>query len=83
MHKIILLRHGQSDWNLENRFTGWTDVDLSATGIEEARRAGQVLLEAVFSLPVNGPAAVLGNAEPGLALAAGAAPEERTGAEGR
>src|SRR5579863_8139984 len=44
MHKLILLRHGESDWNRENRFTGWTDVDLSATGIEEAHRAGQILL---------------------------------------
>ena len=40
MHKLILLRHGESDWNRENRFTGWTDVDLSQVGIEEARRAG-------------------------------------------
>jgi 2,3-bisphosphoglycerate-dependent phosphoglycerate mutase len=41
----MLLRHGESDWNRENRFTGWTDVDLSATGIEEARRAARVLSE--------------------------------------
>jgi 2,3-bisphosphoglycerate-dependent phosphoglycerate mutase len=39
------LRHGESDWNRENRFTGWTDVDLSPTGIEEAHRAGRILLE--------------------------------------
>lgn len=39
--KLILLRHGQSQWNLENRFTGWTDVDLSAAGREEARLAGE------------------------------------------
>lgn len=45
MQKLILLRHGESDWNRENRFTGWTDVDLSEVGIEEARRAGKVLLE--------------------------------------
>src|SRR6187549_3827938 len=45
MQKLILLRHGESDWNRENRFTGWTDVDLSERGIQEARRAGQVLLE--------------------------------------
>jgi 2,3-bisphosphoglycerate-dependent phosphoglycerate mutase len=45
MHKLILIRHGQSDWNRENRFTGWTDVDLSPAGIEEARRAGEALLE--------------------------------------
>lgn len=43
MHKLVLLRHGESDWNRENRFTGWTDVDLSAQGVEEARAAGQVL----------------------------------------
>jgi 2,3-bisphosphoglycerate-dependent phosphoglycerate mutase len=45
MYKIILLRHGQSTWNLENRFTGWTDVDLSEQGVEEARAAGKLLLE--------------------------------------
>ena len=43
MYKVVLLRHGESTWNKENRFTGWTDVDLSDTGIEEARRAGQLL----------------------------------------
>src|SRR5438874_6882793 len=43
MHKLVLLRHGESDWNRENRFTGWTDVDLSAKGIEEARAAGRLL----------------------------------------
>ena len=40
MHKLILLRHGESQWNLENRFTGWTDVDLSKNGIDEAKKAG-------------------------------------------
>jgi 2,3-bisphosphoglycerate-dependent phosphoglycerate mutase len=43
MSRIVLLRHGQSVWNLENRFTGWTDVDLSETGIREARDAGKLL----------------------------------------
>ena len=43
MHKLVLLRHGQSQWNLENRFTGWTDVDLTAQGIEEANKAGKLL----------------------------------------
>jgi len=43
MHKLVLLRHGESGWNRENRFTGWTDVDLSAQGVEEARAAGQLL----------------------------------------
>ncbi len=45
MHKMVLVRHGESAWNKENRFTGWTDVDLSEKGIEEAHRAGQVLKE--------------------------------------
>jgi 2,3-bisphosphoglycerate-dependent phosphoglycerate mutase len=43
MHKVVLLRHGESDWNKENRFTGWTDVDLSEKGIAEAREAGRLL----------------------------------------
>ena len=43
MYKLVLLRHGESDWNRENRFTGWTDVDLSARGVEEARSAGRQL----------------------------------------
>lgn len=43
MRKLVLLRHGESLWNEENRFTGWTDIDLSEKGIEEARRSGQVL----------------------------------------
>jgi len=52
MHKVVLLRHGQSDWNLENRFTGWTDVDLSEQGRGEAREAGRLLREAGFSFDV-------------------------------
>ncbi len=43
MSKLILVRHGQSLWNLQNRFTGWVDVPLTAQGIEEAKRAGQLL----------------------------------------
>jgi len=43
MHRLVLLRHGESVWNSENRFTGWTDVDLSPRGIEEARAAGRLL----------------------------------------
>jgi len=43
MYKLVLLRHGESDWNKENRFTGWTDVDLSTKGIQEAHDAGIVL----------------------------------------
>src|SRR5512147_32454 len=43
MYKLVLLRHGESTWNKENRFTGWTDVDLSERGREEAKRAGETL----------------------------------------
>ncbi|HVL58553.1 MAG TPA: 2,3-diphosphoglycerate-dependent phosphoglycerate mutase [Burkholderiaceae bacterium] len=42
-HRLVLLRHGESQWNLENRFTGWTDVDLTETGRTEARQAGELL----------------------------------------
>src|SRR5918992_563097 len=45
MYKLVLLRHGESQWNRENRFTGWVDVDLSPTGVEEARAAGRLLRE--------------------------------------
>lgn len=43
MHKLVLIRHGESTWNLENRFTGWTDVDLTDTGVEQAKNAGRLL----------------------------------------
>jgi len=43
-YKVVFLRHGESVWNKENRFTGWTDVTLSPKGVEEARRAGKTLL---------------------------------------
>lgn len=43
MYKLVLLRHGESDWNRENRFTGWTDVDLSEKGVDEARSSGQLM----------------------------------------
>src|SRR4051794_24553270 len=49
MHTLVLLRHGQSTWNLENRFTGWTDVDLSEAGIAEARAAGRLLAKEDFA----------------------------------
>jgi 2,3-bisphosphoglycerate-dependent phosphoglycerate mutase len=49
MYKIVLMRHGESTWNLDNRFTGWTDVDLTAKGCAEATRAGEILKEAGFS----------------------------------
>ncbi len=47
--KLMLLRHGESDWNRENRFTGWTDVPLSEKGLAEARRAGQLMAEAGYA----------------------------------
>jgi 2,3-bisphosphoglycerate-dependent phosphoglycerate mutase len=43
MYKLVLIRHGESSWNLENRFTGWTDVDLTPTGIDQAKNAGKLL----------------------------------------
>jgi 2,3-bisphosphoglycerate-dependent phosphoglycerate mutase len=43
MYKLVLIRHGESTWNLENRFTGWTDVDLTPTGIEQAKTSGRLL----------------------------------------
>jgi 2,3-bisphosphoglycerate-dependent phosphoglycerate mutase len=43
MHKLVLIRHGESTWNLENRFTGWTDVDLTPTGVAQAQQAGRLL----------------------------------------
>ncbi|HET9762254.1 MAG TPA: 2,3-diphosphoglycerate-dependent phosphoglycerate mutase [Casimicrobiaceae bacterium] len=52
MRQIVLLRHGESTWNRENRFTGWTDVDLTEQGIAEARRAGRTLKEKGFTFDV-------------------------------
>ena len=52
MIKLVLVRHGQSMWNLENRFTGWTDVELSEQGIKEAKEAGKVLKEKGFNFDV-------------------------------
>ena len=52
MHKVVLIRHGESTWNLENRFTGWTDVDLSERGIAEAHRAGRLLKEGGYGFDV-------------------------------
>ena len=48
MIKLVLVRHGQSMWNLENKFTGWTDVELSEQGIQEAKEAGKILKEKGF-----------------------------------
>ncbi len=50
--KLVLLRHGESQWNKENRFTGWTDVDLTAKGIEEAKSAGRILLQKEYTFDV-------------------------------
>jgi 2,3-bisphosphoglycerate-dependent phosphoglycerate mutase len=52
MHKLVLVRHGESTWNKENRFTGWTDVDLSEKGGEEARQAGRTLRDQGFVFDV-------------------------------
>jgi len=49
MYQLVLIRHGESVWNMENRFTGWTDVDLSVKGRREARQAGKALLRAGFT----------------------------------
>jgi len=52
MHKLVLVRHGQSEWNLENRFTGWTDVDLTAQGVREAVEGARLLREGGFDFDV-------------------------------
>jgi 2,3-bisphosphoglycerate-dependent phosphoglycerate mutase len=52
MIKLVLLRHGESTWNLENRFTGWTDVDLTPKGLEEAHEAGRLLREGGYTFDV-------------------------------
>jgi len=52
VHKLVLVRHGQSDWNLENRFTGWTDVDLSQEGIKEALAGARLLREGGYTFDV-------------------------------
>ncbi len=51
--KLVLLRHGESEWNKENRFTGWTDVDLSEEGIKEAENAGKLLKEKGFTFDIS------------------------------
>ncbi|MCY7316609.1 MAG: 2,3-diphosphoglycerate-dependent phosphoglycerate mutase [Rubrivivax sp.] len=52
MHKLVLIRHGESTWNLENRFTGWTDVPLTDTGVTQARQAGRLLREGGYEFDV-------------------------------
>ena len=53
MFRLVLLRHGESTWNKENRFTGWTDVDLSEKGVQEAHRSGQLLKQDGFVFDVS------------------------------
>jgi 2,3-bisphosphoglycerate-dependent phosphoglycerate mutase len=53
MQKLVLMRHGESTWNLENRFTGWTDVDLSAEGMQQAKRAGQLLVKYGYNFDLS------------------------------
>ena len=52
MKKLLLIRHGESAWNKENRFTGWTDVPLSEQGVAEAKKAGKVLKDEGFHFKV-------------------------------
>jgi 2,3-bisphosphoglycerate-dependent phosphoglycerate mutase len=52
MHKVVLLRHGESTWNMENRFTGWTDVDLSERGLVEARESGRLLCDGGYCFDI-------------------------------
>jgi len=53
MKKLVLMRHGESQWNLENRFTGWVDVDLTEKGVEEARRAGRALRDGGYDFDLG------------------------------
>ncbi|MDO8767448.1 MAG: 2,3-diphosphoglycerate-dependent phosphoglycerate mutase [Burkholderiaceae bacterium] len=53
MHKLVLIRHGESTWNLENRFTGWTDVDLTELGIAQARQAGLMLKDQGYEFDIT------------------------------
>jgi 2,3-bisphosphoglycerate-dependent phosphoglycerate mutase len=53
MYKLVLIRHGESTWNLENRFTGWTDVDLTPVGLEQAKAAGRALKAEGFDFDVT------------------------------
>ncbi|MCW5725764.1 MAG: 2,3-diphosphoglycerate-dependent phosphoglycerate mutase [Maricaulaceae bacterium] len=68
MPRLVLLRHGQSEWNLANRFTGWVDVDLTANGEDQARLAGQLMREAGFT-PACGYASLLKRAIRTLCIA--------------
>jgi 2,3-bisphosphoglycerate-dependent phosphoglycerate mutase len=52
MYKLVMIRHGESTWNLENRFTGWTDVELTPAGVEQAKQCGRLLKEAGYDFDV-------------------------------
>lgn len=52
MYKLVLIRHGESTWNLDNRFTGWTDVGLTDTGVQQARQAGRLLRESGYEFDI-------------------------------
>jgi 2,3-bisphosphoglycerate-dependent phosphoglycerate mutase len=52
MYKLVLIRHGESTWNLENRFTGWTDVELTPTGVSQAQQAGRLLKEGGYDFDI-------------------------------
>ena len=52
MYKLVLIRHGESTWNKENRFTGWVDVDLTEQGNREAQQAGQLLKESGYTFDI-------------------------------
>jgi 2,3-bisphosphoglycerate-dependent phosphoglycerate mutase len=52
MHKLVLIRHGESTWNLDNRFTGWTDVPLTDTGVQQAQQAGALLRDAGYDFDI-------------------------------
>ena len=52
MIKLVLLRHGESIWNLENKFTGWIDVDLSSNGVDEAINAGRLLKKEGYNFDI-------------------------------
>ena len=52
MHKLVLIRHGESTWNLENRFTGWTDVELTPLGVQQAQQAGRLLKEGGYEFDI-------------------------------
>ena len=53
MTKLILIRHGQSVWNAENRFTGWVDVDLSDKGVQEAEKSGQIIRDLNIKIDIS------------------------------